>query len=131
MLAALWAGSAVDHRGIITAKAVRTIPGPVQQPRIPLWFGTARTTGRPIQRAAHYDGIFPLNVDAADIERIADAVGSIRGSLDGFDIAVVARPDTDLGGLAAAGATWALHAFWPGHEPNQVLRAINRRPPST
>lgn len=131
VLTALWTGSTLDHEGVITAKAVRTIPAPVQRPRIPLWFGTARTTGRPIRRAALYEGILPLNVDAADIERIAAAVGSIRGSLDGFDIAVAARPDTDIHGLAAAGATWALHAFWPGHQPHQVLRVIERQPPST
>lgn len=118
------------HRGILTADAVRMIPGPVQQPRIPLWLGTARTAGRPIQRAARYDGIFPLNVDAAGIRRIAGAVESLRGNLNGFDIAVVSRPNTDLAELATAGATWALHAFWPGHEPQQVLRVIGRRPPA-
>ncbi|MDP7707659.1 LLM class flavin-dependent oxidoreductase [Mycobacterium sp. TY815] len=129
-LTALWDGRTVDHKGTITAIAVRTTPGPVQQPRIPLWFGTARTTGRPIRRAARYDGIFPLSADTGAVERIADSVRGIRGTLDGFDIAVVSRPETDLSRLAAAGATWALHAFWPGNHPEQVLRVINRRPPS-
>lgn len=131
VLTALWDGSTLDHHGTITAKAVRMIPGPVQQPRIPLWFGTARTTGRPIRRAAGYDGIFPLNADAEAIKHIADAVESTRGTLDGFDIAVVSRPQTDLSRLAAAGATWALHAFWPGNDPDQVLRVIHRRPPNS
>lgn len=52
-----------------------------------------------------------------------------RGSLTGFDIALAARPGDDLDGLAAAGATWATHAFGPGHRPDQVLRVIDRGVP--
>lgn len=113
----------------MVAEDIEAIPGPVQQPRIPLWFGTARTTGRPIQRAAHYDGVFPLGADAARVARIAAAVERSRGSLTGFDIALTARPGDDLDGLAAAGATWAMHAFWPGHRPDQLLRVIDRGVP--
>ncbi|WP_445168548.1 LLM class flavin-dependent oxidoreductase [Mycolicibacterium sp. Dal123E01] len=91
VLSALWAGDKVDHRGLIRAEGVQLLPRPVQQPRIPMWFGTARTTGRPIQRAARFDGVFPIDVDAGGIARIAEAVRTIRGSLDGFDIAAVSR----------------------------------------
>lgn len=126
VLTSLWSGEPVNHRGSVVAEGVEAIPGPVQQPRIPLWFGTACTTGGPIQRAARYDGIFPLGADAAAVARIAAAVARLRGGREGFDIAVAVRPGDDLQGLAAAGATWAMHAFWPGHRPDQVLRAINR-----
>lgn len=122
----LWAGNIVSHRGAVIAEGVDALPGPLQQPRIPLWFGTARTAGRPIRRAARYDGILPLGADAAAVARIADAVAQTRGSCEGFDIAVAVRPGDDLEGLRAAGVTWALHAFWPGHRPDQVQRVIAR-----
>jgi hypothetical protein len=63
------------------------------------------------------------------IARIAETVAAIRGGLDGFDIAVAARPDADLGALQAAGATWAVHEFWPGDGPDQVLQVIERGQP--
>jgi hypothetical protein len=78
---------------------------------------------------ARYDDVFPLGVDVEGVERVAVAVETVRGSREGFDIAVVARPGDDLDGLAAAGATWAMHAFWPGHRPDQVLRVIKRGRP--
>ena len=67
---------------------------------------------------------------AAGIARIAETVATIRGSLDGFDIAVAARPGADLDALQAAGATWAVCEFWPGDRPDQVLQAIERRRPA-
>lgn len=128
VLTALWAGHTVRHRGAVVADGVQAIPGPLQHPRIPLWFGTARTTGAPVQRAAQYDGIFPLGATADGIARIAEDVTRSRGTLTGFDIAVAVRPGDDVEALSAAGATWAMHAFWPGHRPDQVMRHIERGP---
>jgi alkanesulfonate monooxygenase SsuD/methylene tetrahydromethanopterin reductase-like flavin-dependent oxidoreductase (luciferase family) len=129
VLTALWAGQTVTHHGAVVVDDVRVIPGPVQRPRIPVWFGTNRTTGSPIQRAARYDGIFPLGMDAAGVARVARAIETVRGSREGFDIAVAARPDEDFDALRAAGATWAVREFWPGDRPDQVLRAIDRGRP--
>ena len=43
----------------------------------------SRTGGRPIERAAHYDGIFPLGLatglTVGEVSRIADTVATIRG----------------------------------------------------
>ncbi len=130
VVTALWSGETVTHRGAVFIDGVRIIPGPVQQPRIPVWFGTNRTTGCPIKRAARYDGIFPLGMDLAGIARITDAIEKIRGSREGFDVAVAARLDTDPDKLRAAGATWAVREFWPGDQPDQVLRAIEEGTPS-
>ncbi|OSC39762.1 LLM class flavin-dependent oxidoreductase [Mycobacterium decipiens] len=145
VLVSLWAGESVNHRGAVVAENVRATPGPIQQPRIPVWFGTARTTGGPVERAARYDGVFTLGgtfersarddtaikfgVDPARVARIAETVAGVRGTCDGFDIAVVAGPDDDLDGLRAAGATWAMQAFWPWHRADEVLRVIERGKP--
>lgn len=128
-LTALWSGQTVTHRGAVLVDGVRMIPGPLQQPRIPIWFGTNRTSGGPIERAARYDGIFPLGMDTAGVARIAETVQTVRGDLAGFDIAVAARPDIDLDGLAAIGVTWVVHEFWPGDSPGQVLQLIARGTP--
>ena len=47
LLTALWAGKLIDHHGAITVDNVRATPAPVQQPRIPIWFGTSRFSGAP------------------------------------------------------------------------------------
>lgn len=130
VLTALWSGERVTHRGAVIVDDVRITPGPVQRPRIPVWFGTNRTAGGPVERAARYDGIFPLGMAAPGIAQIADTVATIRGSLDGFDIAVAAHPGADLDALRAAGATWAVREFWPGDRPDQVLQAIEQGRPS-
>lgn len=130
VLTALWAGETVHHRGAVVADGVRAIPGPVQQPRIPLWFGVNRTTGSPIERAARYDGIFPLGMDVAGVARIADTVKTIRGDREGFDIAVSPGVGEDIDDYRAAGATWVMHDFWPGAGPDKVLRVIERGTPS-
>ncbi len=128
-LTALWAGETVTQRGTVVIDGVRIIPGPVQQPRIPVWFGTNRIGGAPIERAARYDGIFPLGMDIDGIARIVDAIGAARGGLEGFDIAVAARADTDPDRLQAAGVTWAVREFWPGDSPDTVLRVLERDAP--
>ena len=125
----LWAGKTVTHRGQIVVDGVRISPGPLQQPRIPVWFGTNRTDGGPIGRAARYDGVFPLGMDTTGIARIADTVRSARGNLDGFDIAVAAGPDADFDRLSAAGATWAVREFWPGDSPEKILQTVTRDAP--
>ncbi len=129
VLTELWSGAEVTHHGELTVDRVRLTPGPVQRPRIPVWFGTNRTAGAPIERAARYDGVFPLGfldrLEPAGVARIAATVAEIRGGLAGFDIAVGTKPgrhpDPDL---ATAGATWAMHEFWPGDRPAQVLAVI-------
>jgi hypothetical protein len=56
---------------------VRITPGPLQQPRIPIWFGTAGTGGTPISRAARHAGMFPLGNDPDGVKRIWDSVAEI------------------------------------------------------
>lgn len=129
VLTALWAGETVTHRGELFAEDVSAVPGPLQQPRIPLWFGTARRDGKPVERAARYDGIFPLTGNPAEVAKIADYIEQLRGGREGFDIAVKTPPGTDAAEFAAAGATWAMHAFWPGDRADHILRVIERGRP--
>ncbi|WP_225433601.1 LLM class flavin-dependent oxidoreductase [Mycolicibacterium mucogenicum] len=124
VLKALWAGKTVTHHGELIVEDVRAVPDGAPKPRIPLWFGTARHDGKPVERAARHDGIFPLTGDASTVAQIADTIEQLRGSREGFDIAVKTKPGTDAAEFAAAGATWAMHAFWPADRPDQVLQVI-------
>ena len=130
-LTGLWAGDEVTSSGRFTLDHVRIEPGPVQSPRIPIWFGCKGVNIRPIERAAAYDGIYPIEVDMAQVAEIVDRIRQLRGSLEGFDVALAAHPGVSLTDLELAGGTWAMHAFWPGHRPDQVMRFISRGVPGT
>jgi len=129
-LTALWAGKVVNSSGSVRVENVQIEPGPVQSPRIPIWFGCKGVNFRPVERAAAYDGIYPIEVELPQVGQIVERIRQLRGSLEGFDIALAARPGISLSDLRVAGATWAMHAFWPGHRPEQVMRFIMRGVPS-
>jgi alkanesulfonate monooxygenase SsuD/methylene tetrahydromethanopterin reductase-like flavin-dependent oxidoreductase (luciferase family) len=66
-------------------------PTPVQRPRIPVWvsarWGTRR---RPIERAARWDGVFPIDLPEPDaLRQIVAEIHALRGSQsDPFNVAV-------------------------------------------
>ena len=106
----LWSGTDVDHDGDhYAARAVRFLPRPVQQPRIPIWVGARSGNARPLRRAAGWDGVFLI--DQADPSALSDALGQIvadGGGGAGFDVAVMGGPGDDHRPWRAAGATWWL-----------------------
>jgi alkanesulfonate monooxygenase SsuD/methylene tetrahydromethanopterin reductase-like flavin-dependent oxidoreductase (luciferase family) len=60
VLVALWAGERVVHHGAAFDVDARFRPGPVQQPRIPIWVGGTWPNRGPLRRAARFDGYFPV-----------------------------------------------------------------------
>jgi alkanesulfonate monooxygenase SsuD/methylene tetrahydromethanopterin reductase-like flavin-dependent oxidoreductase (luciferase family) len=129
LLVRLWSGERVRHDGFFTVDDVAITPAPVQSPRIPMWFAAKGDAQAPARRAAHFDGLFPFEVDNDQLARMLDTVRTERGNLDDFDIALPMHPGVDLDALRALGATWAMHSFWPGHRPDQVLRFLARGAP--
>jgi alkanesulfonate monooxygenase SsuD/methylene tetrahydromethanopterin reductase-like flavin-dependent oxidoreductase (luciferase family) len=129
LLVRLWSGDEVVHRGpAFTADGVTFLPRPVQSPSIPVWLAARGAAIRPVRRAARFDGLFPIEVDADGLARMVDVVVAERGSLEGYDIAVLAHPGVDLPALAARGATWAMWSFLPGEPAADVLAFIERGP---
>ncbi len=129
LLVQLWSGEEVTHHGdTFTADGVRFLPRPVQEPSIPVWLAARGDASRPVRRAARYDGLFPIEVDADGLARMVDLVVAERGSLDGFDIAVLAHPGVDLPALEARGATWAMWSFLPGEPAAAVAEFIEAGP---
>ena len=64
LLDALWRGEPVTvHGEYLTAEDVTMRPGPVQQPRIPVWVGGRWPNKAPFRRAARWDGVMPTHRD--------------------------------------------------------------------
>lgn len=126
LLVRFWSGEVVRHeRAHFVADDVRLLPRPVQRPRIPLWIAARGDARRPVRRAAHYDGLFPIEVDVDGLGRMLDVVDEERGGLEGFDVAVLAHRGVDLPAMEARGATWALWSFLPGEDAAVILRFLD------
>lgn len=127
----LWSGDEVDHRGhYFRAQQVRFLPGPTHAEGIPIW-GAAKGGGaiRPLRRAARLNGLFPVGADLVQLGKMLDVVRNERGSLEGFDVAMLATPGMDVSELKAAGVTWAMWAFAEGHAVADILAFIGAGPP--
>ena len=130
LLCELWSGEPVDHDGPhFTADRVIYRPRPFGRARVPLWFAARGAARRPVRRAARYDGLFPIEIDEAGLRSMLDVVREERGSLEGFDVAVL-QPGLDLGLLDDLGATWAMRAFGP-HAPLAEILEVTRAGPPT
>jgi alkanesulfonate monooxygenase SsuD/methylene tetrahydromethanopterin reductase-like flavin-dependent oxidoreductase (luciferase family) len=129
LLVRLWSGAQVEHRGnYFTADGVRFLPRPVQQPHPPLWMAARGAARRPVRRAARYDGLFAIEVDADGLGAMARVVENERGSLNGFDIAVRVEDQPDLAAAGRAGATWAMWSPEPGISISTVEARIDAGP---
>jgi alkanesulfonate monooxygenase SsuD/methylene tetrahydromethanopterin reductase-like flavin-dependent oxidoreductase (luciferase family) len=89
-------------------------PRPVQSPRIPVWVaGRWATRRRPLERAARWDGFFPIELpEPAALARIASEAGGLRTPDQGpFDLVVEIAPGAAASPWEEAGATWVLTSF--------------------
>ncbi len=129
VLLALWSGEEVDHGGAhFTVDGARFQPAPLQQPRIPVWGAVRGTAGpRPLRRAAQLDGIFPVGATSEQVKRMLGVIGHHRGSIDGFDVAVL---DTGDGAddLAALGATWTIRPLEEGGSRSHAMQIASTPP---
>jgi alkanesulfonate monooxygenase SsuD/methylene tetrahydromethanopterin reductase-like flavin-dependent oxidoreductase (luciferase family) len=97
-------------------------PGPVQQPRIPIWVAARWPNRRPLARAARFEGVFPIDLPGP--EALAEVVSQL-GAPDGYDVVVTNPPGSDPAPWQAAGATWCLTGFGPQPSRREVENAID------
>lgn len=126
ILRRIWSGETVDFEGEHFVARDVTIAHPAgRPPTIPMWFAARSGSRRPVRRAARYEGLFPVDIDAESLTEMLDVARSVRGSLDGWDVAV--RPGDGDGltydAIADLGATWCLTALDPGVTEAEV-RAV-------
>lgn len=134
ILQAAWSGDPVTHRGdhyLVDGISFR--PRPVQQPGIPVWVAVRYGNPRPLRRAARFQGVFPVGVDAPDaLAEIVGAVNDLRvqnQATGPYDVAIGGTPGTDPAPFAAAGATWWMETFGPDHPSVDAVRGALRDGP--
>jgi len=134
ILTGLWRAEPFSYEGkYYHIKQAHFLPGPLQQPRIPIWVGGFWPNKRPMRRAARWDGAFPLMpwTDESTPENMMlqfkDAVAYIQDQraaqgIEGpIDIVHIGGTPPHIPGLAAldandhaeAGATWWLEMLYP------------------
>ena len=105
-------------------------PPPLQQPRIPIWLASRWPNRRPVERAARWDGLFPIDLPGPDaLAELAADVQALRGpQAPRFDLVVTNAAKVDPAPWAAAGATWCLTGFGPSPGLADVRAAIEAGP---
>lgn len=104
-------------------------PRPVQKPRIPVWAASRWPARKPLERAARWDGLFPIELPGpAELSELADEVRGLRTGDDAFDLIVEIPPDADPEPWGAAGATWVLTGFGMQPKASDVRAAIEAGP---
>jgi alkanesulfonate monooxygenase SsuD/methylene tetrahydromethanopterin reductase-like flavin-dependent oxidoreductase (luciferase family) len=140
MIVGLWRGESFAFEGEhYHVKPTVFRPGPVQQPRIPIWIAGTWPHKRPLARMARWDGMFPLfwGIDdpkeqqahlrtmVAEVQAMraaqAEKTGDETPSPHPFAVVVSgetaagqpAQTEEHIAGFAAAGATWWLESLNP------------------
>jgi alkanesulfonate monooxygenase SsuD/methylene tetrahydromethanopterin reductase-like flavin-dependent oxidoreductase (luciferase family) len=138
ILEAAWSGEPVCHRGEhYTVDAMRFLPRPVQRPGVPVWVAGSPGKPRPMRRAAHYDGFFPVNLESPDqLAEIVARVGALREEAgrapdEPYEVIAGLEPGIDPAPYHEAGATWWLTGpEWEGISVDEV-RGVIRQGPAT
>jgi alkanesulfonate monooxygenase SsuD/methylene tetrahydromethanopterin reductase-like flavin-dependent oxidoreductase (luciferase family) len=105
-------------------------PPPVQQPRIPVWVAGRWPKRRPLKRAIHWDGFFPIELPGPDaLAELAGEIAAKRPADAGpFDLVVELEPGEDAAPWVRAGATWVLTGFDRQPRIEAVREAIDAGP---
>lgn len=137
----LWSGDGVSfagrHHRLVN---VRTLPRPVQQPRIPIWLAAGWPRTAPVRRSMKWDGVYLMTehqvtgerLTAADVRAVSEIVATERPP-GTFEIAanVFTLDEADGGraineAMAEAGATWTVELTPDTYAEH--LRLIERGP---
>jgi alkanesulfonate monooxygenase SsuD/methylene tetrahydromethanopterin reductase-like flavin-dependent oxidoreductase (luciferase family) len=98
---------------------------PTPVPRIPVWVAGRWPKRRPLERAARWDGFFPIELPGPEaLEEVANALVEMRGDLNDYDLVIEHPPGADPGPWEAAGATWCLTSFGQTPTRAEVASAI-------
>jgi alkanesulfonate monooxygenase SsuD/methylene tetrahydromethanopterin reductase-like flavin-dependent oxidoreductase (luciferase family) len=129
ILTQFWASDPFTSRGTYYhVEDAHFRPGPIQQPRIPIWVGGLWPNKPPFRRAARWDGVFPLfrNAEGIDdeVKQLQEVVAFIREQREDerpFDVVALGATFLSEPGesqekvqrFAEVGATWWFEAIAP------------------
>jgi alkanesulfonate monooxygenase SsuD/methylene tetrahydromethanopterin reductase-like flavin-dependent oxidoreductase (luciferase family) len=132
ILTTAWSGRPVRHRGRhYEVDDLTFLPTPVQRPQVPVWVAGYADRRRPLQRAAGFDGFFPVELRHPDqVAEIDETLRSLRPDPTApFDLAVPVPPGVDPAAYMSAGATWCLTEFEPDAVSLDHVRGVLRDGP--
>jgi alkanesulfonate monooxygenase SsuD/methylene tetrahydromethanopterin reductase-like flavin-dependent oxidoreductase (luciferase family) len=106
-------------------------PGPLQQPRIPVWVAGRWPNRRPLRRAVRWDGFFPIDLPGPQaLAELAGELADLRTDAGGpFELVVTDPPGADWDAWISAGATWCLTGWDSQPRLAEVRAAIEAGPP--
>lgn len=129
VLTQLWTSEPVTNWGnFYRVEDAHFRPGPIQQPRIPIWVGGFWPNKPPFRRAARWDGVFPLfrNADDLDeeVKQMRELVTFIQDHREDerpFDVVALgatypsepARSQEKIRRYMEVGATWWFESIAP------------------
>ncbi len=113
VLDGLLRGHQVNHHGDHYSVNAQLRPGPVQQPRPPIWVAGVVPHRRPLERARRWDGVAPSSKSAEPLtpSALADYLGGPVP--EGWDVVSQWAPEHSAAEYADAGATWLVDSIWP------------------
>lgn len=114
-------GAAVDHRGEHYQVKAQLRPGPVQQPRPPIWVAGVVPHRRPLARAHRWEGVAPIGgaellTPDALAAYLAKETRTAPPSPAGWDVVSPFAPGQNAQEYAEAGATWLVTSAWPAED---------------
>jgi len=117
VLTGLLSGQNVTHVGEhYRADGVTFRPTPARDGGIPIWLAARWPNPVPIRRAAHYGGVFVIQMtDAADVVVLRQRLLDEGADLDHFDVVVSGAMGDDPSPWARAGVDWFLSWIGPYH----------------
>ena len=133
VLTGAWSGEPVHHHGEhYTVADFEFLPTPHRHAGIPVWVGGMAGRGKPLRRAARYQGYVPVNL--AHPDELAEAVATLQNLRGGgrdttYDIVVGLPPEIDPQPFARVGATWWLTEFDPASVTVDRVRGVIREGP--
>ena len=141
----LWSGEAVDRSGRYTLRDARSVPRPLQRPRIPIWVAGNWPNRGPLRRAARYDGVFPQRIPTDpddwmlapdDVRSIVEIVREHREGSEPFDVAVALSDEGDaarradmIAEYSDAGVTWWMEGILEDAGTLEEMRGLIREGP--
>lgn len=123
LISALWSGEHVRHDAEHYDVDATMRPAPVQQPRPPIWVAGTWPNRRPFERAARWDGVFPMTATEGlprpdEVREIVAFVQERRETSAPFDVVVSGHWEHTASEYEDAGVTWLMQSWdaepgWP------------------
>jgi alkanesulfonate monooxygenase SsuD/methylene tetrahydromethanopterin reductase-like flavin-dependent oxidoreductase (luciferase family) len=117
VLTGLLSGRSVRHTGEhYRASDVTFLPTPERDGGIPIWLAARWPNPVPIRRAAHYGGVFVIQMkDAEDVAELRRRLSDEGADLAHFDVVISGAIGDDPSPWARAGVDWFLSWIGPYH----------------